>query len=79
MLARIRASEGEGERRVGALLGRGCFTRRDFARYALARGLFEAERVGANPFQTGFIGSTVVDTAGVTLLTDWVNGLTSCN
>ncbi len=42
----------------GALLGRGCFTRRDFARYAVARGLFEAERVGANPFQTGFIGAT---------------------
>jgi len=42
----------------GALLGRGCFTRRDFVRYAVARGLLEAERVGANPFQVGFIGST---------------------
>lgn len=42
----------------GALLGRGCFTRRDFARYAVARGLHEAERIGANPFQVGFIGST---------------------
>ena len=42
----------------GALLGRGCFTRRDFARYAVARGLHEAERVGSNPFQVGFIGAT---------------------
>lgn len=42
----------------GALLGRGCFTRRDFARYAVARGLHEAERVGDNPFQVGFIGAT---------------------
>ena len=42
----------------GALLGRGCFTRRDFARYAIARGLTEADRLGVNPFQVGFIGST---------------------
>jgi uncharacterized repeat protein (TIGR03806 family) len=25
------------------------------------------------------IGSTLIDTAGITLLTDWVNGLSSCN
>jgi len=42
----------------GALLGRGCFTRRDFARYAIARGLAEEERLGVNPFKVGFIGST---------------------
>ena len=42
----------------GALLGRGCFTRRDFARYAVARDLHEAERFGTNPFQVGFIGAT---------------------
>ncbi len=42
----------------GALLGRGCFTRRDFARYAIARGLTEDERLGVNPFKVGFIGST---------------------
>jgi hypothetical protein len=42
----------------GALLGRGCFTRRDFARYAIARGLTEEERLGVNPFKVGFIGST---------------------
>ncbi len=42
----------------GALLGRGCFTRRDFARYAIARGLTEEKRLGVNPFKVGFIGST---------------------
>ena len=42
----------------GALLGRGCFSRRDFARYALASGLAEQERLGINPFKVGFIGST---------------------
>jgi len=42
----------------GALLGRGCFTRRDFARYAVGRGLAEEARIGANPFKVGFIGST---------------------
>lgn len=42
----------------GALLGRGCFTRRDFARYAIARGLTEEKRIGLNPFKVGFIGST---------------------
>jgi len=42
----------------GALLGRGCFSRRDFARYAIARGLAEEERLGVNPFKVGFIGST---------------------
>jgi hypothetical protein len=42
----------------GALMGRGCFTRRDFARYAIARGLAEEEKLGTNPFKVGFIGST---------------------
>jgi hypothetical protein len=36
----------------------GCVSRRDFARGALLEGLKEAERLGVNPFQTGFIGST---------------------
>lgn len=42
----------------GALLGRGCFSRRDFARYAVGRGLTEEARLGANPFKVGFVGST---------------------
>jgi hypothetical protein len=42
----------------GALAGDGCQSRKDFARYALVEGLREAERIGINPFQFGFIGST---------------------
>jgi hypothetical protein len=42
----------------GALMGRGCFSRRDFVRYAVARGLNEEQRLGTNPFKVGFIGST---------------------
>ncbi len=42
----------------GALNGEGCQSRVDFARYALVEGLREAERIGVNPFQFGFIGST---------------------
>ncbi len=36
----------------------GCVSRRDFARGALLEGLKETERIGANPFRLGFIGST---------------------
>jgi hypothetical protein len=42
----------------GALNGQGCQSRTDFARYAVAEGMREAERIGINPFQFGFIGST---------------------
>ena len=42
----------------GALVGEGCLSRRDFARYALADGLREAERLGVNPFKVGTIAST---------------------
>jgi len=42
----------------GAIRGRGCQSRTDFARYALIEGMREAERIGINPFQFGFIGST---------------------
>ena len=35
-----------------------CVGRDGYARYALGRGLLEAERIGANPFQIGFIAST---------------------
>ena len=47
--------DGTGE---GALGGEGCVSRRDFARYALAEGLAEADRIGVNPFQFGFIAAT---------------------
>ena len=47
--------DGTGE---GALAGRGCLSRRDFIRYALADGLREALRIGVNPFKVGAIAST---------------------
>ena len=42
----------------GGIRGGGCQSRTDFARYALVEGMREAERIGVNPFQFGFIGST---------------------
>ncbi len=36
----------------------GCTHRHDFLRYVLKTGLLEEERLGTNPFQFGFIGST---------------------
>lgn len=56
----------------GALLGRGCFTRRDFARYAIARGLAEEERLGVNPFKVGFIGSTDIHEGLPGDTEDWI-------
>lgn len=48
----------EGETGSGALRGRGCISRVDFVRYAVIAGLEEEQRIGVNPFQIGFIGST---------------------
>jgi hypothetical protein len=42
----------------GAQAGRGCTSRLDYARYALIEGLRERERIGVNPYEVGFIGST---------------------
>lgn len=47
--------DGEGS---GALEGRGCVSRLDYTRYALAAGLAEEIRIGANPHKFGVIGST---------------------
>ena len=43
---------------TGAIMGVGCQSRLDFARYALAEGMAEASRIGINPYRFGFIGST---------------------
>ncbi len=43
---------------IGAIAGKGCQSRVDFARYALIEGLREQEKIGVNPFQFGFVGST---------------------
>lgn len=48
----------EGDVGFGKSLGFGCVSRTDFARYTIAAGLYEESRLGVNPFQVGFIGST---------------------
>ena len=48
---------GEGVGSLGAA-GQGCVSRRDYLRNVLGLGLQEYARLGANPFQFGFIGST---------------------
>ncbi|MAG31217.1 MAG: hypothetical protein CL908_10065 [Deltaproteobacteria bacterium] len=53
-----RPDDCEGKIGSGALRGKGCQSRVDFARYALVEGLREEERIGINPFQFGLIGST---------------------
>ena len=47
----------------GAQAGKGCTSRNDYVRYALIDGLREKERLGINPYQFGFIGSTDSHTA----------------
>jgi hypothetical protein len=42
----------------GAQNGKGCISRTDYARYALLEGLREGDRIGVNPYEFGFIGST---------------------
>ncbi|MFP6663690.1 MAG: DUF3604 domain-containing protein [Deltaproteobacteria bacterium] len=42
----------------GAQKGEGCISRTDFVRYALLEGLREDDRIGVNPYEFGFIGST---------------------
>ena len=43
---------------AGAQGGKGCSSRTDFVRYALLEGLREKKRIGVNPHEFGFIGST---------------------
>jgi len=43
---------------AGGAARQGCFSRRDYARGILLEGLSEKERIGANPYRLGFIGST---------------------
>ena len=42
----------------GAQAGKGCQSRTDYVRYALLEGLREGDRIGMNPYEFGFIGST---------------------
>ena len=52
--------EGQGK---GAQAGKGCTSRNDYVRYALVDGLREKTRLGVNPYQFGFIGSTDAHTS----------------
>ncbi len=47
----------------GAQAGKGCTSRNDYVRYALIDGIRERQRLGVNPYQFGFIGSTDSHTA----------------
>ena len=56
------APDCEGRKEKGALAGRGCSSRLDYARYALIEGLREADRIGTNPYAFGLIGATDIHT-----------------
>ena len=47
-----------GSPEAGAILGKGCQSRLDFARYALVEGLREEARIGVNPIKLGNTAST---------------------
>lgn len=47
----------------GAQAGKGCTSRNDYVRYALIDGIRERARLGVNPYQFGFIGSTDAHTS----------------
>ena len=56
------APDCEGRMEWGALGGKGCSSRLDYARYALIEGLREADRIGVNPYAFGMIGATDIHT-----------------
>jgi len=56
------APDCEGRMESGALGGKGCSSRLDYARYALIEGLREADRIGENPYDFGMIGATDIHT-----------------
>jgi len=62
--------DGRGE---GALEGRGCVSRLDFTRMALAAGLAEQRRIGANPHRFGVIGSTDAHDGTAADVDEWVH------
>jgi hypothetical protein len=63
----------EGELGAGALLGRGCISRLDYTRYALAAGLAENRRIGVNPHMFGVIGSTDAHDGSAADVDEWVH------
>ena len=55
----------------GALGGKGCRSRLDFARYALIEGLREADRIGVNPYPFGMIAATDIHTGTPGATDEW--------
>ena len=55
----------------GALGGKGCRSRLDFARYALIEGLREADRIGVNPYAFGLIAATDIHTGTPGATEEW--------
>ena len=62
--------DGQGE---GALHSKGCVSRLDYTRYALAAGLAEERRIGANPHKFGVIGSTDSHDGTAADVDEWQN------
>ncbi|MEZ5502439.1 MAG: DUF3604 domain-containing protein [Halioglobus sp.] len=58
----------------GGVANSGCVSRLDFVRGALLEGLRERDRIGANPYQLGIIGSTDTHngTPGAVVEGDWL-------
>ena len=52
------AKDCEGGTGIGYSFGRGCVSRTNFARYAIAEGMAQERELGVNPYRLGFIGST---------------------
>ncbi len=61
----------EGKMEWGALGGKGCRSRLDFARYALIEGLREADRIGVNPYPFGMIAATDIHTGTSGATAEW--------
>jgi len=55
----------------GALGGKGCRSRLDFARYALIEGMREADRIGVNPYRFGMIAATDIHSGTPGATDEW--------
>ncbi len=55
----------------GALGGKGCRSRLDFARYALIEGMREEARIGVNPYRFGMVASTDIHTGTPGATDEW--------
>ncbi len=58
---------------AGAMQNRGCVSRLDYARHALAAGLAEQRRIGANPHRFGVIGSTDAHDGSAGDVDEWIH------